>query len=135
MSEEKQSFPEYFVYQEQGNINIEKSLYALPENPDKSSSFFREVPEWFEIGSKEELLEIISNIDNMPEQERKRISEEDFKTMHLAFERLLLCQNISSQKDLTPVQKEFIRCLCYWESLVAMDSIPLSPEEEADIWQ
>ena len=134
MSGEKQPFPEYFVYQEQGNINIEKTLDALPENPDKSSSFFREVPEWFEIGSKDELMEIINNIDNMPEQDKKRLSEEDIKTMHLAFERLLLCQSISSQKDLTPAQKEFMRCLCYWESLAAMNSIPLSPEEEVDIF-
>ena len=125
--------PAWFVYHEQGELDIEKTLKALPENLDKNAVFFREVPEWFEVGPQEETQEILDNMNNIPEQERAKLTDKDIETMRQAFERLLHCQNIALQKDLTPEQRDFMRCVCYWVSLEAMNSIPLSPEDEENL--
>ena len=134
MKNKSEQLPDWFIFGEQGELDIEKTLNALPENPAADMYFFREVPEWFEVVSQDEIQKIINDIDKIPEKEKQRLSSEDISNMKNAFEKLRLCQSIALRKNLTAAQKEFMRCLCYWISLETMNAIPLSSEDEENLW-
>lgn len=134
MNNEDNQLPVWFVFDEQGGLNIEKTLCAVPEKLDKTVCFFREVPTTFEFHFQDETKDILNNIDSMPKLEREKHSDAEIEEMRCAFEKLLRCQNIALREDLTPAQKEFMRCLCYWVSLETMEAIPLTPEDEKNLF-
>ena len=69
----------------------------------------------------------------MPEEERKKHTPEEIQKMHSAIERMIFCNEMMGTPGLTGNQKEVLRCICYWISLDALNSIPLSTEEEKEL--
>ena len=124
--------PEWLVYDADNELDVTATLKAAPEKPDKTLFFFREVPEWFEAGPEnlDELRGSLTAIDNMPEEERRKHSEEEIGKMRTAIERMISCNEMMGNPGLSENQKEVLRCICYWISLGAMNSIPLNDEED-----
>lgn len=123
--------PDWLVYDADNELDLAATLKAVPEKPDKTLFFFREVPEWFEAGPEnlEELRGSLAAIDNMPEEERKKHPEKEIRKMRTAMERMISCNKMMGTPGLSEVQKEVLRCICYWISLKAMNSIPSNDEE------
>ena len=94
------------------------------------------MPEWFEAGTDnlDELHGVLEAINNMPEEERTKHTPEEFQKMRHAGERLIACNEMMADPELSDDQKEVLRCICYWFSLEAMNSVPLSDKEEEDLF-
>jgi len=124
--------PKWLVYNVDGELDVMATLKALPDPLDKTLYFFREVPDWFEAGpdNLDEMRGTLTAIDNMPEEERKKHTPEEIQKMRSAIERMIFCNEMMGTPGLTDNQKEVLRCICYWISLEAMNSIPLTPEDE-----
>ena len=43
-------------------------------------------------------------------------------------------KRMMADPELSDDQKEVLRCICYWFSLEAMNSVPLSDEDEEDLF-
>ena len=131
-----QEKPQWLVYGINGELDLSATLKAVPGSIDKNSDFFREVPEWFEAGpdNLDELRGSLTAIDNMPDAERKKHSPEEIAVLRHALEQMISCNEMMAAPGLTELQKEVLRCICYWISLKAMGSIPLSPEEEENLF-
>ena len=127
--------PKWLVYSASGELDVMATLKNVPEPLDKTLFFFREVPEWFETSpdNLDELRGTLTAIDNMPEEERKKHTPEEIQKMRKAVERMISCNEMMGTPALTGDQKEVLRCICYWISLDAMNSIPLSSEEEMEL--
>ena len=128
--------PQFLVYDEKNELDVSATLKNIPDQLDKNLYFFREVPEWFEAGADnlDELRETLTAIDNMPEEERKKHSPEDIQKMRCAMERMISCYEMMADPKLSDNQKDVLRSICYWFSLEAMNSVPLSDEEEEDLF-
>ncbi len=126
--------PMWFVYNSDDEFDVRATLEAVPEKLDKNFDFFRDVPEWFETGEDilDEMRNALTEIKNMPEEERKRYTQEEIQTMIAAFEQMIACNEMMSNPELSVNQKEVLRCICYWFSLEAMHSVPLKPEDPDD---
>ena len=124
--------PKWLVYKTDNELDVTATLDVVPEQLDKTLYFFREVPEWFEAGpdNLDELRGTLTAIDNMPEEERKKHTPEEIQKMRNAIERMISFNEMMGSPGLTENQKEVLRCICYWISLEAMNSIPLTPEDE-----
>ncbi|MBO7327685.1 MAG: hypothetical protein J6W00_02815 [Lentisphaeria bacterium] len=133
---EMDNCPQFLVYDAKNELNVSATLKNIPDHLDKTLSFFREVPEWFEAGTDnlDELHGVLEAINNMPEEERKKYSLEDIQKMRHAMERLIACNEMMADPCLNDDQKEVLRCICYWLSLEAMETIPLTPEEEEELF-
>lgn len=127
-----EGLPNWLVYGTDGELDVTATLNSISEPLDKTLVFFREVPEWFEAGpdNLDDLRDTLTAIDNMPEEERKKHNPEDIQKMRSAIERMIDCNEMMAAPGLTDDQKEVLRCICYWISLKAMNSIPLNPEDE-----
>ena len=137
MTKKKQNqLPEWLVYDANNELDVMATLKALPAKLDKTLFFFREVPEWFEAGpdNLDELRGSLTAIDNMPEKELKKHSEEEIRKMRTAMERMISCNEMMGTPGLSDDQKEVLRCICYWLSLNAMNAIPLNPEDEEGLF-
>ncbi len=128
--------PNWLVYNPDNELDVTATLNALPEPLDKNLYFFREVPEWFEAGpdNLDELRGTLNAIKNMPEEERKKHTLEEIQKMRKPMERMISCNEMMGTPGLTGNQKEVLRCICYWISLEAMGTIPLSPEDEENLF-
>ena len=126
--------PKWLVYDADNELDVMATLKAVPEPLDKTLFFFREVPEWFEAGPEnlDELRESLTAIGNMPEEERKKHTEDEIQKMRAALERMIFCNEMMGTPGLSEVQKEVLRCICYWISLEAMNSIPSDPETDEE---
>ena len=124
------------VYDEKNELDVSATLKNIPAHLDKMITFFREVPEWFEAGTDnlDELRCVRETINNMPEEERTKHTPEEIQKMRHAVERLIACNEMMADPELSADQKEVLRCICYWFSLEAMNSVPLSDEEEEDLF-
>lgn len=137
MAEKKNNeLPQFLVYDAKNELDVSATLKNIPDQLDKNLYFFREVPEWFEAGSDnlDELRETLTAIDNMPEEERKKHSPEDIQKMRCAMERMISCYEMMADPELSDNQKDVLRSICYWFSLEAMNSVPLSAEDEEDLF-
>ena len=137
MAEKKNNeLPQFLVYDAKKELDVSATLKNIPDQLDKNLYFFREVPEWFEAGSDnlDELRETLTAIDNMPEEERKKHSPEEIRKMRYSMERMISCYEMMADPGLSDNQKDVLRSICYWFSLEAMNSIPLSAEDEEDIF-
>ena len=137
MAEKKNNeLPQFLVYDAKNELDVSATLKNIPDQLDKNLYFFREVPEWFEAGSDnlDELRETLTAIDNMPEEERKKHSPEEIRKMRYSMERMISCYEMMADPGLSDNQKDVLRSICYWFSLEAMNSIPLSAEDEEDIF-
>lgn len=128
--------PQFLVYDAKNELDVPATLKNIPAHLDKTITFFREVPEWFEAGTDnlDELRGVLEAINNMPEEERKKHSSEEIQKMQHAVKRLVACNEMMADPGLNDEQKEVLRCICYWFSLEAMNSVPLSDEEEEDLF-
>lgn len=128
--------PQWLVYDAEGELDLQATLKAVSGPVDKNIFFFREVPEWFEAGPDQlaDLRDSLAAIDNMPEEERKKHTPEEIAVMRRSMERVISCNEMMAEPGLTELQREVLRCLCYWSSLEAMGSIPMSPEEEENLF-
>ena len=128
--------PQFLVYDEKNELDVSATLKNIPAHLDKTITFFREVPEWFEAGTDnlDELRCVQEAINNMPEEERTKHTPEEIQNMRHAVERLIACNEMMADPELSDDQKEVLRCICYWFSLEAMNSVPLSDEEEEDLF-
>ena len=128
--------PQFLVYDEKNELNVSATLKNIPAHLDKTLNFFREVPEWFEAGTDnlDELRGVLEAINNMPEEERKKHSSEEIQKMQHAVKRLVACNEMMADPGLNDEQKEVLRCICYWLSLEAMNSVPLSDEDEEELF-
>ena len=128
--------PQFLVYDEKNELDVSATLKNIPAHLDKTITFFREVPEWFEAGTDnlDELRCVREAINNMPEEERTKHTPEEIQKMRHAVERLVACNEMMADPGLNDEQKEVLRCICYWFSLEAMNSVPLSDEEEEDLF-
>ena len=137
MTEKKNNeLPQFLVYDAKNELNVSATLKNIPAHLDKTITFFREVPEWFEAGTDnlDELRCVREAINNMPEEERTKHTPEEIQKMRHAVERLVACNEMMADPGLNDEQKEVLRCICYWFSLEAMNSVPLSDEEEEDLF-
>ena len=137
MTEKKNNeLPQFLVYDAKNELNVSATLKNIPAHLDKTITFFREVPEWFEAGTDnlDELRCVREAINNMPEEERTKHTPEEIQKMQHAVERLVACNEMMADPELSDDQKEVLRCICYWFSLEAMNSVPLSDEEEEDLF-
>ena len=132
----KNELPKWLVYKTDNELDVTATLDAVPEQLDKTLYFFREVPEWFEAGpdNLDELRGTLTAIDNMPEDERNTHTPEEIQKMRNAIERMISFNEMMGSPGLTENQKEVLRCICYWISLEAMNSIPLAPEDEESLF-
>ena len=135
---EKQNneLPQFLVYDAKNELDVSATLKNIPDQLDKNLYFFREVPEWFEADADnlDELRETLTAIDNMPEEERKKHSPEEIQKMRYSMERMISCYEMMADPELSDNQKEVLRSICYWFSLEAMNSVPLSDEDEEDLF-
>ena len=94
------------------------------------------MPEWFEAGTDnlDELHGVLEAINNMPEEERTKHTPEEIQKMRHAVERLIACNEMMADPGLSDNQKDVLRSICYWFSLEAMNSVPLSDEDEEDLF-
>ena len=137
MAEKKNNeLPQFLVYDAKNELDVSATLKNIPDQLDKNLYFFREVPEWFEAGSDnlDELRETLTAIDNMPEEERKKHSPEEIRKMRYSMERMISCYEMMADPELSDNQKDVLRSICYWFSLEAMNSVPLSAEDEEDLF-
>ena len=137
MAEKKNNeLPQFLVYDAKNELDVSATLKNIPDQLDKNLYFFREVPEWFEADADnlDELRETLTAIDNMPEEERKKHSPEDIQKMRCAMERMISCYEMMADPELSDNQKDVLRSICYWFSLEAMNSVPLSAEDEEDLF-
>lgn len=128
--------PQFLIYDEKNELDVSATLKNIPAHLDKTITFFREVPEWFEAGTDnlDELRGVLEAINNMPEEERTKYTPEEIQKMRHAVERLIACNEMMADPELSDDQKKVLRCICYWFSLEAMNSVPLSDEEEEDLF-
>ena len=135
---EKQNneLPQFLVYDAKNELDVSATLKNIPDQLDKNLYFFREVPEWFEADADnlDELRETLTAIDNMPEEERTKHTPEEIKKMRSSMERMISCYEMMADPELSDNQKEVLRSICYWFSLEAMNSVPLSDEDEEDLF-
>ena len=131
-----QEKPQWLIYGTNGELDLSATLKAVPDSIDRNCAFFREVPEWFEAGpdNLDDLRDSLTAIDNMPEEERKKHTPEEIAVMRRSMERVISCNEMMAEPGLAELQREVLRCLCYWFSLKAMGSIPMSPEEEENLF-
>lgn len=137
MAEKKNNeLPQFLVYDAKNELDVSATLKNIPDQLDKNLYFFREVPEWFEADADnlDELRETLTAIDNMPEEEQKKHSPEEIQKMRYSMERMISCYEMMADPGLSDNQKDVLRSICYWFSLEAMNSIPLSAEDEEDIF-
>ena len=137
MAEKKNNkLPQFLVYDAKNELDVSATLKNIPDQLDKNLYFFREVPEWFEADADnlDELRETLTAIDNMPEEERKKHSPEEIRKMRYSMERMISCYEIMAEPGLSDNQKDVLRSICYWFSLEAMNSVPLSDEDEEDLF-
>ena len=133
MAEKKNNeLPQFLVYDAKNELDVSATLKNIPDQLDKNLYFFREVPEWFEADADnlDELRETLAAIDNMPEEERKKHSPEEIRKMRYSMERMISCYEMMAEPGLSDNQKDVLRSICYWFSLEAMNSVPLSDEED-----
>ena len=52
---DKNDVPEWFVYDTQGDLDVEATLASVPAKLDAGLAVFGKVPEWFEVCSPEEI--------------------------------------------------------------------------------
>ena len=128
--------PPFLVYNAENELDISATLRNIPESPDKKLCFFREVPEWFEAdpADLEEMRSTLTAVDNMPEEERKKYMPQDLQKMRSSIERMICCCEMMADPALSRNQKEVLRCIAYWISLEAMNSVPLTPEEVEELF-
>ena len=135
---EKQNneLPQFLVYDAKNELDVSATLKNIPDQLDKNLYFFREVPEWFEADADnlDELRETLTAIDNMPEEERTKHTPEEIQKMRSSMERMISCYEMMADPELSDNQKEVLRSICYWFSLEAMNSVPLSDEDEEDLF-
>lgn len=137
MAEKKNNeLPQFLVYDAKNELDVSATLKNIPDQLDKNLYFFREVPEWFEADADnlDELRETLAAIDNMPEEERKKHSPEEIQKMRYSMERMISCYEMMAEPGLSDNQKDVLRSICYWFSLEAMNSVPLSDEDEEDLF-
>lgn len=137
MAEKKNNeLPQFLVYDAKNELDVSATLKNIPDQLDKNLYFFREVPEWFEADADnlDELRETLTAIDNMPEEERKKHSPEEIQKMRYSMERMISCYEMMAEPGLSDNQKDVLRSICYWFSLEAMNSVPLSDEDEEDLF-
>ena len=137
MAEKKNNeLPQFLVYDAKNELDVSATLKNIPDQLDKNLYFFREVPEWFEADADnlDELRETLTAIDNMPEEERKKHSPEEIQKMRSSMERMISCYEMMAEPGLSDNQKDVLRSICYWFSLEAMNSVPLSDEDEEDLF-
>lgn len=137
MAEKKNNeLPQFLVYDAKNELDVSATLKNIPDQLDKNLYFFREVPEWFEADADnlDELRETLAAIDNMPEEERKKHSPEEIRKMRYSMERMISCYEMMAEPGLSDNQKDVLRSICYWFSLEAMNSVPLSDEDEEDLF-
>ena len=129
---EMDNCPQFLVYNAKNELDVSATLKNIPVHLDKTLNFFREVPEWFEAGTDnlDELRGVLEAINNMPEEERTKHTPEEIQKMRSSMERMISCYEMMADPELSDNQKEVLRCICYWFSLEAMNSVPLSAEEE-----
>ncbi len=134
--ENNNELPQWLVYNADGQLDATATLKAVPDPLDKTLDFFREVPDWFEAGpdNLDDLRATLTAINNMPDEERKKHTPEEIQKMRSAMERTISCNEMMATPGLTDNQKEVLRCICYWVSLEAMSSVPLTPEDEEAIF-
>ena len=137
MAEKKNNeLPQFLVYDAKNELDVSATLKNIPDQLDKNLYFFREVPEWFEADADnlDELRETLTAIDNMPEEEQKKHSPEEIQKMRYSMERMISCYEMMAEPGLSDNQKDVLRGICYWFSLEAMNSVPLSDEDEEDLF-
>ena len=137
MAEKKNNeLPQFLVYDAKNELDVSATLKNIPDQLDKNLYFFREVPEWFEADADnlDELRETLAAIDNMPEEERKKHSPEEIRKMRYSMERMISCYEMMAEPGLSDNQKDVLRSICYWFSLEAMNSVPLSDEDEEELF-
>ena len=128
--------PQFLVYNAKNELDVSATLKNIPVHLDKTLNFFREVPEWFEAGTDnlDELRGVLEAINIMPEEERTKHTPDEIQKMRSSMERMISCYEMMADPELSDNQKEVLRCICYWFSLEAMNSVPLSAEEEEDLF-
>lgn len=127
---------DFLVYNADDQLDVAATLKQVPDLPDKTQAFFRDVPEWFTAGN--EVLEgyrsVGEAINNLPEEERKKYTEEEIRKLQCALQRLIACNEMMEEPGLNGNQKEVLRCICYWVTLETIAAFPLTPEEEKNIF-
>lgn len=128
--------PSWIVFDKEREINILATLKNIPNKYDKNIAFFREVPEWFEAGVEglDEIRNILAQIDDLTELEKKRFSEDDLRQIKNRLTKIIFCNELMANKDVTADQKEVLRCLCYWFSLAVLGMLPFTEEEESRLF-
>ena len=123
---DKNDVPEWFVYDTQGNLDVEATLASVPAKLNAGLPVFGKVPEWFEVCSPEEIDGLSREFDDAPLADREKLTAEEIATVHANLKKMFDYYSIYRREGLSANQKELMRCLCYWLSLKTMSEIPLS---------
>ena len=115
--------PSWFVFDEHGCFDTEATLRNLPPALDRSHSFFREVPDWYEVRAGDIRATWFGIRDLSPEQKAK-ITPAQLEAMKTAAEGLLMLGEMTLKEGWTEDQSAVLRSLCFWKSLQLMDEIP-----------
>ena len=68
----------------------------------------------------------------LPESAVSDILSDEISDVPSAFDKRRT--QMMADPELSDDQKEVLRCICYWFSLEAMNSVPLSDEDEEDLF-
>ena len=131
---DKNDVPEWFVYDTQGDLDVEATLASVPAKLDAGYPVFDRVPEWFEVCSPEEIDGLIREFDDAPLAEREKFTAEQSAMVHANLKKMSKYHAIYRRSGLSAAQREFMRCLCYWLSLKTMGEVPLSREEAESLF-
>ena len=126
--------PEWFVYDTQGDLDVEATLASVPAKLETDFHFFDRVPEWFKVCSKEEIDELIREFDEPPIEEREKLTPEQIAQIHKNLQTMAVYHAIFRRYGLSANQKEVMRCLFYWHSLKTMGEIPLTKSEAEELF-
>ena len=92
----------FFVYNADDQLDVAATLKRVPDLPDKTQVFFRDVPEWFEAGNEvlEGLRGIEEDVNNFPEEERKKYTAEEIQKLQCAIKQLIVCNEMMEEPGL-----------------------------------
>ena len=120
------------VFNADKELDITATLNSIPAVLDKNLPFFRDVPDWFDADSEtiDEYRKFMSEIENLPEEERRQVSVEKIQKILHGVERLIACYEMMTAPELAGSKKEVLRCICYWVALEAIKYASLETTSE-----
>ena len=126
----KNDVPDWFVYDTQGDLDVEATLAAAPPEWEADFPVSARVPEWFEVCPPEEIDALLREFDEAPAADLEKYTPEQIAQVRENLKKLSEYYAVYRREGLPAGRKALMRCLCYWLSVMVMNEIPV-PRDDA----